>query len=109
MERDVAQGMLSRISLNQRRRKIGNSSGRLRCLDEIQEIRLRLVAWVLPQHENLNQDKRVESVWFPRVDEGSTPSSSTITLGQLFFEQSSLSKESCPLFIIIHYQANNYL
>ena len=77
MERDVAQGMLSRIALAQRRSKIGNSSGTPRCLDEIQGIRLRLVAWVLPQHENQSQDKRVESVWFPRLDEGSTPSSST--------------------------------
>ena len=29
------------------------------------------------QHENEVQDKRVESVWFPCLDEGSTPSSST--------------------------------
>ena len=29
------------------------------------------------QHENENQDKHVESVWFPCLDEGSTPSSST--------------------------------
>jgi len=35
------------------------------------------VAWVLSQHENEVQDKRVESVWFPCADEGSTPSSST--------------------------------
>jgi hypothetical protein len=32
---------------------------------------------VLSGHENLNEDKLVESVWFPRLDEGSTPSSST--------------------------------
>jgi len=38
---------------------------------------LQLVAWVLLQHENEVQDKRVESVWFPCLDEGSTPSSST--------------------------------
>jgi len=37
-----------------------------------------LVAWVLLQHENEVQDKHVESVWFPCLDEGSTPSSSTI-------------------------------
>ena len=35
------------------------------------------MAWVLPQLENEGQDKRVESVWFPCADEGSTPSSST--------------------------------
>ena len=35
------------------------------------------MAWVLPQLENEVQDKRVESVWFPCADEGSTPSSST--------------------------------
>ena len=29
-------------------------------------------------HENEGQDKHVESVWFPCLDEGSTPSSSTI-------------------------------
>jgi len=39
---------------------------------------LQLVAWVLLQHENEDQDKHVESVWFPRVDEGSIPSTSTI-------------------------------
>ena len=39
---------------------------------------MRLVAWVLPQLENEGQDKRVESVWFPCADEGSTPSSSTM-------------------------------
>ena len=35
------------------------------------------MAWVLLQLENEGQDKRVESVWFPCLDEGSTPSSST--------------------------------
>ena len=35
------------------------------------------MAWVLLQHENEGQDKHVESVWFPCLDEGSTPSSST--------------------------------
>ncbi len=39
------------------------------------------MAWVLPQHENEGQDKRVESVWFPCLDEGSTPSISTKTDG----------------------------
>ena len=36
------------------------------------------MAWVLSRHENEGQDKHVESVWFPRVDEGSIPSTSTI-------------------------------
>ena len=31
----------------------------------------------MSQHENEGQDKHVESVWFPCLDEGSTPSSST--------------------------------
>ena len=35
---------------------------------------------VLPQHENEGWNKRVESVWFPCADEGSTPSSSTKTI-----------------------------
>ncbi len=39
---------------------------------------MQLVAWVLLQLENEGQDKRVESVWFPCADEGSTPSSSTM-------------------------------
>ena len=36
------------------------------------------MAWVLLLHENEVQDKHVESVWFPRLDEGSNPSSSTL-------------------------------
>ena len=36
------------------------------------------MAWVLLLHENEGQDKHVESVWFPRLDEGSNPSSSTL-------------------------------
>jgi len=35
------------------------------------------VASVLSIHENLGEDKHVESVWLPRLDEGSTPSRST--------------------------------
>ena len=35
------------------------------------------MAWVLSQPDNEGQDKHVESVWFPCLDEGSTPSSST--------------------------------
>ena len=37
------------------------------------------MAPVLPQHENEVGDKRVESILFPRLDEGSTPSWSTLT------------------------------
>ena len=36
------------------------------------------MAQVLPAHENEGWDKRVESVWFPCADEGSTPSNSTL-------------------------------
>ena len=40
------------------------------------------------QHENEGQDKHVESVWFPRVDEGSIPSTSTIvTYDSLHFHK----------------------
>ena len=35
------------------------------------------MAWVLSQSDNEGQDKHVESVWFPCLDEGSIPSSST--------------------------------
>ena len=41
-------------------------------------IRRRLVASVLPPHENQGEDKRVESILLPRLDAGSTPVSSTI-------------------------------
>ena len=37
------------------------------------------------QHENEGQDKHVESVWFPCLDEGSTPSSSTLMKGNKIF------------------------
>ena len=36
------------------------------------------MASVLLMLENLGEDKHVESVWLPRLDEGSTPSSSTM-------------------------------
>ena len=36
-----------------------------------------MVASVLLILENLGEDKHVESVWLPRLDEGSTPSRST--------------------------------
>ena len=35
------------------------------------------MALVLPLHENVVKDKHVESLCFPRLDEGSIPSSST--------------------------------
>lgn len=35
------------------------------------------MALVLFMHENEGKDKHVESLWFPRLDEGSIPSSST--------------------------------
>jgi len=38
------------------------------------------VASVLPTLENLSEDKHVESLLFPCLDEGSTPSSSTDTI-----------------------------
>ena len=37
-----------------------------------------MVALVLPVHENLSNDKRVESLLLPCLDEGSIPSWSTI-------------------------------
>ena len=37
------------------------------------------MALVLLILENLGKDKHVEGVWFPRLDEGSNPSSSTMT------------------------------
>ena len=40
------------------------------------------MASVLLQHENLGEDKHVESILVPRLDEGSIPSSST---GALFW------------------------
>lgn len=39
------------------------------------------MALVLPLLENLGKDKHVESLWFPRLDEGSIPSSSTNCAG----------------------------
>ena len=38
------------------------------------------MASVLLILENLGEDKHVESVWLPRLDEGSTPSRSTINI-----------------------------
>ena len=40
---------------------------------------------VLSHHENEDRNKHVESVWFPCLDEGSTPSSSTLMKGNKFF------------------------
>ena len=39
------------------------------------------MALVLPKHENEVSDKRVESILFPRLDEGSNPSWSTDRIG----------------------------
>ena len=44
---------------------------------DFQRIRCWLVALVLPALENQVSDKRVESILFPRLDEGSSPSWST--------------------------------
>ena len=41
------------------------------------------MALVLLVHENLGKDKHVESLFFPRLDEGSIPSSSTVTANEL--------------------------
>ena len=43
------------------------------------------MALVLFLHENLGEDKHVESVWLPRLDEGSTPSSSTNNIDNQVF------------------------
>ena len=40
---------------------------------------------VLSHHENEDRNKHVESVWFPCLDEGSTPSSSTLMKGNKIF------------------------
>ena len=40
---------------------------------------------VLLHHENEDRNKHVESVWFPCLDEGSTPSSSTLMKGNKIF------------------------
>ena len=56
-----------------------------------------MVAWVLLQHENEGQDKRVESVWFPCADEGSTPSSSTKKIEGVSFLRH-------PLYFLFLYQ-----
>ena len=53
------------------------------------------MASVLLILENLGEDKHVESVWLPRLDEGSTPSSSTInTDNQMFI---NFAPSSAPL------------
>ena len=50
----------------------------LAVLMKFQRIRHRLVASVLSLLENLSEDKHVESTLFPRLDEGSIPSCSTL-------------------------------
>ena len=43
------------------------------------------MAWVLPLHENEGQDKRVESISVPCLDEGSNPSISTkLAISRIF-------------------------
>lgn len=49
------------------------------------------MALVLPKHENEVSDKRVESILFPRLDEGSNPSWSTNRI--LIFKE--LQKSAC--------------
>ena len=46
---------------------------------------MQLVVQVLLHHENIVWNKHVESTWFPRADEGSTPSSSTMKNGYVFY------------------------
>ena len=55
------------------------------------------MAWVLLQHENEGQDKHVESVWFPCLDEGSTPSSSTLMKGNKIFLLAAAMMVSVPM------------
>ena len=47
------------------------------------------MASVLSIHENSGEDKHVESVWLPRLDEGSTPSSSTVNADNQQFVKSA--------------------
>jgi len=47
------------------------------------------VASVLPTLENLSEDKHVESLLFPCLDEGSTPSDSTSNLDNQGFIEST--------------------
>ena len=41
----------------------------------------------MQRHENEVRNKHVESVWFPCLDEGSTPSSSTFRIDELKIDE----------------------
>ena len=56
-------------------------------LAKFKRIRRWLVAPVLPTHEKRSGDKRVESRFTLRLDEGSIPSSSTKTILQAFVDE----------------------
>lgn len=64
------------------------------------------MALVLLRDENEGRDKHVESTLFPRLDEGSIPSSSTkkLTLGSKFF----LFKANLVYFVtqLLHFATN---
>ena len=55
------------------------------------------MALVLPLHEKLGKDKHVESLWFPRLDEGSTPRNITVGLLMMNYIQMMFRE---PLIII---------
>ena len=64
------------------------------------------MASVLLILENLGEDKHVESVWLPRLDEGSTPSSSTSNIDNqvfiLFTPQNAPWNKNDSLIIILY-------
>ena len=64
------------------------------------------MASVLLILENLGEDKHVESVWLPRLDEGSTPSSSTNNIDNqvfmLFAPQNAPWNKNDSLIIILY-------
>ena len=53
------------------------------------------MAWVLPADENEGQDKRVESIYVPCLDAGSTPASSTLMRRRLLFIPVLLCAGAC--------------
>ena len=55
------------------------------------------MALVLPLHENVVKDKHVESLWFPCLDEGSTPSSSTVSIDMLSKIKNKSSSTPLPV------------
>ena len=64
------------------------------------------MALVLPLLEKLGKDKHVESLWFPRLDEGSIPSSSTNNIDNqvfiLFTPQNAPWNKNDSLIIILY-------